>query len=224
MVNLEKSEIDIFIKTNDEDTLRHYLDKLWSNLEELNKREEKYSLWLVIVFLLFLVLKNASIESYNIGPVTFKDISIISKVLPLVFVYTFFNLGVVSAHKKDVNETIKTLSEKLFKQTTSKQTIKKEFSGNFVVRMFLPYSFSNSIMKLLSKSPTTIEAVVGFPLMLPVLIFALVPYILTIIMICDLWKNYTNDIFGKICFWTTVWAFSLSIFYIFKNGLDNKKI
>ena len=223
MTSLKKSEIEQFIKTNEESTLKDYLDRLWDNLDELNKKEEKHSLWLVIVFFLFLVLSNTSVESFNIGPVTFKDISIISKILPLIFIYIFFNLGVISSHKRELNLTIKSISEAVFKQSNSSQTIRDEYSGSFIIRMFLPYSFSNAIMKVFNKKPTIIESLIGFSLLLPVLIIGLIPYVLTIIMLYDLWKNFTTDILGKICFWTTLWAFCLSVFYIVKNGLNNNK-
>lgn len=183
-------------------------------------KEEKHSLWFAIVFFFFLVLKNTTIESFNIGPVTFKDITIISKILPLIFVYIFFNLSVISSHKKEVNFTIRKLSARIFNQNQENNSILPQLTDNFIIRMFLPFSFSNTVLKNFSNKPTFIEALIGFPLMLPVLVIGILPYVLTVYMLCDLWKNYSNDFFGVASFWLTLWAFCLAIFYVIKNAIS----
>lgn len=82
-------DLEKFIEENDEDLISDYSKTLIENLKDLNSKEEKHNLWILIMVVLFFILSNSSIESFNIGPINIKDISVIRKILPLVFTFNF---------------------------------------------------------------------------------------------------------------------------------------
>lgn len=220
----KRQDILKLIEGKNDNFIMDYSNKIFDNLKDLNGKEEKNSLYAVIIVFLYLILYNSTIESFDIGPITIKDISIVSKILPLVFMYVIFNLKTISSHKKDVLFTIKTLSEIMFNQKSMNEKF-KEFGNNFVTRTYLPYTFSNSISKITSEKPHIIESFIGFPLILPVIFVGAVPYAITFLMLIDLYNNNLNDILGYACFGLTIWAFLLMIFYtvldIFKSNSEN---
>lgn len=218
----KREDILKIIDGKDEGFIVDFSNKIFENLKELNSKEEKHNLYAVIVvFLYYLMLYKSSVESVSIGPITINDITIVAKILPLVFVYIIFNLRTISSHKKDVLFTIKTLSEKMFNQKAMDQTY-KELGNNFITRTYLPYTFSNSVSKILSPKPHIIEAIIGFPLLLPIIVVGALPYFVTISMLIDLYNNHMNDLLGKTSFWLTIWAFLLMIFYTVLNVLKSR--
>lgn len=218
----KREDILKIIDGKDEGFIVDFSNKIFENLKELNSKEEKHNLYAVIVvFLYYLMLYKSSVESVSIGPITINDITIVAKILPLVFVYIIFNLRTISSHKKDVLFTIKTLSEKLFDQKAMDQTY-KELGNNFITRTYLPYTFSNSVSKILSPKPHIIEAIIGFPLLLPIIVVGALPYFVTVSMLIDLYNNHMNDLLGKTSFWLTIWAFLLMIFYTVLNVLKSR--
>lgn len=209
------------IEGKDDSFIIDYTNKIFENLKELNSKEEKYSLYAVIVvFLYYLLLHKTTVESINIGPISIKDITVVAKILPLVFVYIIFNLRTISTHKKDVLYTIKTLSEKLFNQKPLAE-MNKEIGNTFVTRTYLPYTFSNSMSKIFPTKPHVIEALIGFPLLLPTLLIGLVPYGIIITMLVDLYKNQMVDVLGIASFWLTIWALLLMFYYIVMNVIKS---
>lgn len=218
----KREDILKIIDGKDEGFIVDFSNKIFENLKELNSKEEKHNLYAVIVvFLYYLMLYKSSVESVSIGPITINDITIVAKILPLVFVYIIFNLRTISSHKKDVLFTIKTLSEKMFDQKAMDQTY-KELGNNFITRTYLPYTFSNSVSKILSPKPHIIEAIIGFPLLLPIIVVGALPYFVTVSMLIDLYNNHMNDLLGKTSFWLTIWAFLLMIFYTVLNVLKSR--
>jgi hypothetical protein len=149
-----------------------------------------------------------------------RDINIIAKVLPLVFVYLIFNLKTISTHKKDVLFTIKILSEKMFNQKPMDKTF-KELGNNFVTRTYLPYTFSNAISKILPVKPNIIEALIGFLLMFPTLLIGALPFVIIITMLIDLYNNHFTDFLGIASFCLTIWTFLLMLYYVTLNVLKS---
>lgn len=219
----KREDILKIVEEKDDSFIIEYSNKVYDNLKELNSKEEKHNLYAVIVvFLYYLLLNKTSFESIEIGPIMIKDITIVAKILPLVFVYIIFNLRTISTHKKDVLFTIKILSEKMFNQKTMDETY-KELGNNFITRTYLPYTFSNAISKIFPEKPHIIESIVGFPLLLPTLLIGAIPYIIIITMLIDLYNNHFTELLGKASFSLTIWAFLLMIYYTILNVLKSNK-
>jgi len=211
-----KTELKNFISTNEESTLIDYSKTLLENLKDLNAKEEKHNLWILIMVFLYIIMSNANIESFSIGPITIKDISIIGKILPLIFTYVFFSIRTITGQKTEILQALKILSEKQF-NLMPENLVEQQIGIKTIVRLYLPYTFTNSILKLFRKKPSTIESLIGAPLIIPILLVGLAPYVIIILMLIDLWNNSLTDLLGWACFLITIWLMLIMIFYMVKN-------
>lgn len=216
----KKSELEHFSVLVDQDTLKEYFDKVYDSLSVLNVHEEKHNFWLIVSIFIYIVFYDSSIESLAIGPVTLKDVSVIGKILPPIIAYIFFNLRTIKSQKADVNFTLKFLSKKLFLQS-NEELITNDVSNTFLTRVFLPYSFTNSISKIIREKPSTAESFIGFPLLLPLMFIGIVPYFIMGFTIYDLYQNQRETWLGVGCLWITIWIFLLMLFYIVLEGVKS---
>jgi len=219
----KRDDIFIALSGKDDSFIIDYSNKIFDNLKELNSKEEKYFIYCVITaFLYYLILNKLSIGPIDIGPITLNDVSVVAKFLPVVFIYLVFNLRTITSHKKDVLFTIKTLSEVTLNQDILDPKL-EEFGNSFVTRTYLPYSFSNAISKILPNGKINIiEALIGFPLLLPVLLIGILPHVVVLIMLIDLYNNQMEETFGIISFWLTLWGYLLMFFFIVKEVLVSR--
>lgn len=213
-------DLEKFIEENDEDLISDYSKTLIENLKDLNSKEEKHNLWVLIMVVLFFILSNSSLESFNIGPINIKDISVIRKILPLVFTFNLFYLRTISNQKKEVLNALKTLCQHRFNLDEVNE-IEKLLGLKLITRLYLPFSFTNSILKLYNKKPSITEAIIGFLLFIPVIIIAFSPYVIIFIMLEDLFQNNMEDFFGTLSFYLTIWLILIMLFYIVKDSTTN---
>ena len=211
----KEAEIQLLIENSSDEYINNYTDKVYENYKELGKKEEKHNLWLVIIILLYMIIDNSSISSVNIGPININDISVVSKLLPIILIYILFNLISITDHKKDLLITLKTISN-----LRSNKTLKEI---DFSLRMYLPYMFSNSIRKLTTSKPHIITSLIGFSLLLPIIIVALTPYVIIVLMLIDIYNKHMNDFLGYLSFYITLWSLFLFVFYIIVGAINSTK-
>lgn len=99
--------------------------------------------------------------------------------------------------------------------------IEKLLGLKLITRLYLPFSFTNSILKLYNKKPSVTEAIIGFLLFIPVIIIAFSPYVIIFIMLEDLFQNNMEDFFGTLSFYLTIWLILIMLFYIVKDSTTN---
>lgn len=116
--------------------LSSYFDKLYENLKELNKRSEKFTIGLILIIFLHLIFGQNTIESFSIGPINIKDISIIPKVLPILIIYTIFNLYLIEHQKNDLINALKVQSFTFFKQKYTGEDLKNNNQLTYITRLF----------------------------------------------------------------------------------------
>lgn len=219
MKNEEK--IKQFVDDVDEAELMDYSDKLFDNLKEMNDKEDKFLIWFILLLLLYLLSKSSQMESVDLGMITLTNTSVISKLLPLGMAYIFFNMISLTNHKQDVMMALNIISEKKFKQYPLK-TGDKSFSRNFIIRLFFPYSFSNTISSIVTEKPSIIKSIFGFLLLIPTILIVFIPYCVYLFMIIDVYKNYTDDTLGWISFLGSTWVFLLILFFMSVKAKTDK--
>ncbi|PKB15224.1 hypothetical protein [Flavobacterium sp. 5] len=222
----KEAEINNFLLSNSEENINDYSNKLYDNIKELNHKEEKLGLWFVILIFIYLLVGSSSMKEINLGFITISDISTISKLLPLLLIYIFFNTFLITSHKNNLMFALNLISENRFNQIPIENN-QKFIGRNFIVNLFFPYSFSNAILNTFSNTitgkPKISETFIGFLLLLPTLLLAILPYLTLILMLVDSYKKYTNDLLGWICFLASVWGFSLLLFYIWISLKNERK-
>lgn len=217
---MKKADLLIFIQENQGSQLQDFYDKMYEKLSFLNKKIDKLTFYIIIITGLYLITSKASISSFQIGPVTISDISIIPKLLPILFSAIFFDLIITSAHKAEVYTTVKFIFLSLYKQEINPKDL-EDGSNNVFTRIFLPFSYTTELSRLNSSTGCVLGALLGIILTLPLFAVIFLPICFEYYMLHDLFLKYYNDILGKICFWISIWLCACSVFYFFVNFYKN---
>jgi len=207
MKNSEK--IDQFINSNSESTIKDYHDKLFENLKVLNEKEDRLVLWQIVVTFLYIFASNLKVSNFSIGPISINDASLVLKLIPLIFVYVLYDLHSVSQQKQEILLAFDIISKNRFDKG-----YKKEDYNTYLVRIYRPYAFSSSIIKLIREKPHFIELIIGVIVLLPIIIIGILPYIITFSMLMDIWRNHMNDFLGKLSFFCSLWVAIIIIYQL----------
>ena len=85
---MNKQEILKFIvDNNDSSHLLDFYNKSYDKLKDINKRIDKITAYLIIVVFVYLISSKSSIQSFQVGPISIRDITVIVKLLPILFSY-----------------------------------------------------------------------------------------------------------------------------------------
>lgn len=205
----KKEQILYFIERLDDNSLKDYSDKLYESLKDIETKEDKLLFWFVILLILYL-FGNVGIDEVNLIFINIKDFSLVSKISPLIMGYLLFQMVFITSHKKELLLALDVVFEKRFKD---KPIIEEKYGfRKLISRLFIPFSITNSLSSVFDRKRSIIESFVGFILLLPILLIGLVPTLVYILMIINLYKNYTNDLTGWICFCLSTWIFLIFIY------------
>ena len=211
-----------FITDNNNELLLDYYDKTYDKLKDLNSRIDRLTLYLIVVVFIFFIASKSSIQSFQLGPISIVDISIVVKLLPLLFSFLLFDLAVTSGHKSEVFMAVKLISLSLYKQEINHRELDTH-KHNFITRLILPFSYSTELSKFNTDKVYSFQALIGFFLFFPFLAFLFLPLWIEFYMLRDIYLNHYKDTLGKLCFWFSIWTFLIMLYYFISNMIKGAK-
>lgn len=220
---MNKQEIIKFIVDNNESShLVDFYNKAYDKLKDINKHIDKVTAYLIIVVFVFLLSSKSSIQSFQIGPISINDITVIVKLLPILFSFLLTDLVVCSGHKGEVFMAVKLISMSLYKQDIDHKHLDNH-KHNLITRLVLPFSYSMELSKLNSEKVSIFQALFGVILILPFLSLFFLPFYFEFYMLRDIYLHYKTDILGKASFYLSIWIMLLMIYYLIITGAKNLK-
>jgi len=204
-------EIELFTDTVEENIVLELYNKSFNNLEKLNDKVDKYTLYLVIVIFTFFISSNLAIESFQIGPINIKDSSVLTKILPIIYFELIYIISIMSMQKSENYFAVKKLGKKIYKNDYEIPEM-YEFQNNFIDRVSLPFSFSSFGNQMVIKNGGIGNAIFGILVALPTLLIILSVFVIGFYMIKNIYDFHLSDILGKISFFISIWMV-LAIFY-----------
>ncbi len=218
---MDTNEIEKFIQLNNGNNLNDFYNKTYEKLKDLNKRIDKLSLYLLVIVFLYFITSKAIISSFQVGPISISDISVITIILPILFAYLLLDLALTSAHKADVLATVKLLFIKLNRHHLTEKEI-KEGSNDFVTRVLFPFSYSAEFGKSFPKKMTALGCF-GTLLVLPMLSFILLPFYFEFYMLKEVYSNHYTSTLGIISFYLSIWIMLMVIYSVLQNIINSNK-
>jgi len=206
---MTRQEIVQFINDNDVERIIDYNDKLFDTVKELNKRNDRLSLFLIVIVLAYFLTSKATFSSLSIGPFSINDFTIIPKLAPLLFAYFLLEFALLNGHRAEVLKTIKWIHLTLYKQELTKKDF-QEGQYSFFTRLILPFSKWTEIYKVSDDKPI---GCVGLFLLTPLTIILLLPFYFEVIAIKNLIDNYWSDWIGKASVILSIWLILIIIYY-----------
>ena len=220
---MNRQEILKFIvDNNDNENLLDFYNKIYDKLKEINKRIDKLTAYLIIVVFVFLIASKSSIQSFQVGPISINDITIIVKLLPILFSYLLTDLVVSSSHKGELFMAVKLISMSLYKQDIDHRHL-DHHKHNLITRLVLPFSYSMELSKLNSDKVPVFQAFFGFIIILPFLSLIFLPFYFEFYMLRDIYCNYMTDSLGNVSFYLSIWIMLLMVFYLISTAFRNFK-
>jgi hypothetical protein len=217
-----ESELEFLESNVDESILIELYNKSYNNLEKLNEKVDRFTLYLTIVVILFFVSMNVSIESFEIDIITIKDTSVITKILPFIFFELLYMIITMSMHKSELYFGVKKLGRYIYKNNYENFEI-HTFQNNFIDRLSLPFSFSSFGNQMVLKNGGLFSSLLGIIVSIPALIIAFSPIVIGFLMMKNIYLNHFNDLLGKVSFFISLWViltiiYTLIIWTIKNNG------
>jgi hypothetical protein len=219
---MNRQEILKFIAENQNEKLLDYYDKCYEKLRDLNHRIDKLSLYLIIIVFLYFIASNTTITSFQIGPASISDISLLLKTIPVLFAFLLLQIIVISSQKAELFTVVKMIFLANYKQDVNYKQLDNEHNNVFT-RLLLPFSYSTELLKFNVGKPNVFTSCLGAILLLPLLALLFLPFYFEYFMLKVIWKTYYTDALGKASFWLSVWIVAYLLYYVISNAIVNFK-
>ncbi len=211
---INRKQLKEFIANNKEEILIDYRDKLYNNIQELIKKEERQTLVLLILVTLYFFVDYKSLSEISLGVLTITNpVNLITQLIPIIFCALLFNLYVIGKDRQDLHESLKEIISHLTNNLINSES-KDELLNNTLYRLYLPHSIGNFASKITAKKPI-ILTFIGFILLIPFFIIGFIPFFIIFLMLSNLWQTQITTILGMISFSITLWIVLSIIFFFF---------
>ncbi len=206
-------EIIEFININAEDRILNMYDKLYEKQKELNKRNDRLTIYLVVTVLFYFIASKATISNIQIGPISLTDLSLIQKLIPAIFAYLFFDYALTNVHRSENIKLLKWVNFKIFKHKLMDKDLKKTYFNDFA-RLILPYSLMTEIGKVndYNNKLKWVEVI----LVLPLLSLIILPFCFEFITIKNVIINYWPGWIAKVSVVFSLWLTIIIIYFYIK--------
>ncbi|KQO24792.1 hypothetical protein ASF10_06330 [Flavobacterium sp. Leaf82] len=210
---INRNHLKEFIKNNEKEILIDYREKLYNNLQEVIKKEEKQTLILLILIILYFFVDYKSLSEVSLGILTITNpANLVIQLIPIIFSTLLFNLFRIGKDRQDLHDSLKEITSQLTSSLINPES-KDELLNNTLYRLYLPNSIGNFASSITARKRISL-IVIGFILLIPFFIIGILPFLIIILMLCNLWITQIETILGIISFSITLWV-SISIFFFF---------
>ncbi|MEB2781474.1 hypothetical protein U3A58_13820 [Algoriphagus sp. C2-6-M1] len=217
---MNRNDVIKFISDNQNERLLDYYDKCYDKLKDLNTRIDKTSLYIIIITFLYFIASGTTISSIQVGPATISDISILLKIIPVLFAFLLLQIIVISSQKAELFKIVKLIFLANYVQDINPKEFENE-NNNIFTRILLPFSYSTELLKFSMEKTGVINSCLGVILVLPLLSLIFLPFYFEFYMLKTIWTNYYSDTLGKISFWLTIWITAYMLHYLISNFIIN---
>ncbi|WP_214226186.1 hypothetical protein [Pedobacter sp. B4-66] len=214
---MKEQKILKFIESNSKEDLKDFYNTANDKLKELSSKLRKQHVSLIVVVFLFTIGAKSSIESFQVGPVSISDVSIIIKLLPILFSYLLLDIFLTSNHKSETSTAVKMVSMAIYNQESSYKDIHNKKS-NLISRILLPFSYSIELTRFNNDKTNIFQVIFKWVVYFPLVFSIVLPASFEYYMLQDIFRNHFNDVLGKISFISTIWINLITIYYMISSA------
>jgi len=155
-----------------------------------------------------------------LGPAIISDISILLKIIPVLFAFLLLQIIVISSQKSELFKIVKLIFLANYVQDINPKEFENDYN-NIFTRILLPFSYSTELLKFSMEKTGIINSCFGALIVLPLLSLIILPFYFEFYMLKIVWTDYYSDILGKISFWLTIWIIAFTFHYLVSNFIVN---
>jgi len=209
---MTEEDINAFIEKNSEESVKEYFNLLLVKLDSSNQRNDKLSLLMGILILLYFLLDNKVVSNINLGPISITEFNLAKVLIPLAFAFILLMFATLNAHRADVIKNIRQIGIRLY---NLEENGKQEFYSNSFLQLIMPFSMWEELnSKYLKDGKTGCLTVL---LTLPLYSIILSPFIFEYYALKTLFiEKWGLGLIEKIVIVLTIWILLSAIIYYIK--------
>lgn len=217
---MNERELRDFISQSDKSLLKEYLDSLKGKIETINARIERILLLLLLTFISYFLIQDASISNINLGIIELSKAEVGTIMIPPVFAFLYFYYVVLNNHLAVTLKMSKVLAHYLLYNEI--KPVSQLSNPGDIILQFLPFSFLSDLFKI-SLRPLAFGCIVII-LALPILLMiGFIPLWFEYYTIRYLIENYRGK---SVLIMPTVilsaWFAVLTVIYLVKLGFESQ--
>jgi hypothetical protein len=215
---MTETEINQLIERKESDKLNLFLTQVLEKARTIDKQINLTTIGIILIVLVYYLGELNLSSELQLGPLIINDTKILVNVLPFIFSFLILRFVILSSHKAEIKKVIRIFATKYFDYDNTK--IDVLYTDDFS-RLIMPVSIYDEIGKLNLKTKTGCISVI---LTLPMLVLAIVPYLILGLWLYPQLLNFTVlDFYNKVLVVGTIWLFLLSVFYFIKTMIIGVK-
>lgn len=202
-----------FVQNNAGERIIGYYDKLYNKAEDLGKRNNRLSLYMIILGAGYFLITKSTFSTLQLGPLSVNDFTLFTKLTPPLFSYFLLEFAVVNSHRAELLKTLKWLNLSIYKHDITVRDLDDSYY-NFFTRLSLPFSIWQDLMKVNDKKETLGWG--GVVIFLPLIGIVLLPFYFEFIAIRAVITNFWGDWTGKASVIVSVWLMLATLYFYLK--------
>lgn len=202
---------------NDETRIREYYSSIIIKLDNTNKKVDRIAIYLFLIILLYYLFGDLKAVALQAGPLQIQDLTIIKKLTPAIFSFTFFMYAFLGRVSGQLTLTAKFLFAYINNQEIKGEELDDSLTTNNISRMALPYSFWAELTEVMGK-----VGVLGYIFYIPILLVTiLMPFVFFFSISKTAYSNYSDGIT-----WISVvlglWFFCMALYFLWATFIKYK--
>ncbi|RIJ42675.1 hypothetical protein [Pontibacter oryzae] len=219
---MNEKELVEFINRSDRSVLKEYLDSLKAKIETINTRIERILLLLLLTFISYFLIQDASISNINLGIIELSKAEVGTIMIPPVFAFLYFYYAVLNNHLAVTLKMSKVMAHYLLYNEI--KSVSQLSNPGDIILQFLPFSFLSDLFKI-SLRPLAFGCIFII-LALPILLMiGFIPFWFEYFTIRYLIENYWGkSILIMPAVIVSTWFAILTVVYIIKFAFETQNL
>lgn len=194
---------------NNETRIREYYSSIITKLDSTNKKVDRIAIYLFLIILLYYLFGDLKTVALQAGPLQIQDLTIIKKLTPAIFSFTFFMYAFLGRVSGQLTLAAKFLFAYINNQEIKGEELDDSLTTNNISRMALPYSFWAELTEVMGK-----VGMFGYIFCIPILLLTiLMPFIFFFSITKTACSNYSDGI-TWISVVSGVWFFCMALYFL----------
>lgn len=209
-----------FVDNNSIEQQKQYNRDLIEKLKELSTLNNKISLYMILLVIIYFFFKEAAIKDVDVTFMKIEKFETIAQLTPALFSLILLYFTIINAHRAELIQFSRVLTYEIYNNTIENKSSIIYSEPNTFARLIQPFSAWLETSKWdINGKASPMDAL----LRLPLLIMMLLPFGFIIYSLKILYSQYWELQFSKYAFVFTIWITAYNIYSFLRVMKKNYK-
>lgn len=212
--------ISDFIANNSTEKQKEYNELLLEKLKETSTLNNKVSIYMIAVVVLYLFFKESTIKDVDLSIIKIEKFEVFAQLTPPIFILIFLYYLLLNAHRAEMVQFSRILTYELYPNSIESKSSIVYTEPNTFARLIQPFSFWSETSKWDIDGKATLGDAF---LRLPVILILLLPFVFIFYSLNLLYAQYWNLTLSKYVFIFSIWLTAYAIYNFSRTLYKNYK-